>query len=36
VMRMCGRNPLRGSGAATNWSAYPARRRDRRHYEHLF
>ncbi len=34
VMRMLGRNPLRARDALTNWS--PARRRDARHYEHLF
>ena len=34
VMRMLGRNPLRARDARTNWS--PARRRDARHYEHLF
>lgn len=36
VMRMCGRNPLRASHAPGNWQPYPARRRDARHYEHLF
>ena len=36
VMRLFGRNPLRGSAAQTNWASYPARRRDSRHYEHLF
>ena len=34
VMRMLGRNPLRVRDTRTNWS--PARRRDARHYEHLF
>lgn len=36
AMRVFGRNPLRGSHRHTNWSPYPARRRDPRHYEHLF
>ena len=36
AMRLFGRNPLRGAGAQTNWTPYPARRRDPRHYEHLF
>ena len=36
VMRAFGRNPLRGVGAETNWTPYPARRRDTRHYERLF
>ena len=36
VMRLFGRNPLRGADAQTNWTPYPARRRDPRHYERLF
>ena len=36
VMRLFGRNPLRGAGVRTNWTSYPARRRDSRHYERLF
>lgn len=36
TMRMFGRNPLRGLRAQTNWRPYAARRRDPRHYEHLF
>ena len=36
AMRLFGRNPLQGAGAQTNWTPYPARRRDPRHYEHLF
>ena len=36
VRRLFGRNPLRGAGGQTNWTPYPARRRDSRHYEHLF
>jgi hypothetical protein len=33
-MRMFGRNPLRAGQTGTNWT--PARRRDSRHFEHLF
>jgi hypothetical protein len=36
VMRLFGRNPLRGADGQTNWTPYPARRRDSRHYERLF
>lgn len=36
AMRLFGRNPLRGPRAQTNWTPYPARRGDPRHYEHLF
>jgi hypothetical protein len=36
VMRLFGRNPLRGLPGGTNWSPYAARHRDPRHYEHLF
>ena len=36
VMRVFGRNPLRGAGVGTNWSSYPARRRDTQHYERMF
>jgi saxitoxin biosynthesis operon SxtJ-like protein len=36
VMRLFGRNPLSGSEPDTNWRAYPARRADPKHYEHLF
>jgi hypothetical protein len=36
VMRLLGRNPLSGSEKGTNWRAYPARRGDPKHYEHLF
>ena len=36
AMRLFGRNPLRGADAETNWTPYPARRRDPRHYERLF
>ena len=36
VMRLFGRNPLRGTGVQTNWTPYSTRRSDSRHYEHLF
>jgi hypothetical protein len=36
VMRLLGRNPLSGSEPGTNWRAYPARRADPKHYDHLF
>jgi hypothetical protein len=36
LMRLVGRNPLRAAGADTNWNACSARRRDPKHYEHLF
>lgn len=37
AMRLFGRNPLKSqSQAGTNWSAYVVRRRNPRHYEHLF
>jgi hypothetical protein len=36
VMRACGRNPLRASRGASNWTPYPARRRDSRHYERMY
>ena len=36
VMRMLGLSPLRASGTGTNWTPYPARRRDPRHFERLF
>ena len=36
VMRMVGRNPLRPSRGVSNWTPYPARRADPRHYERLF
>jgi hypothetical protein len=36
VMRLFGRNPLSASERDTNWRAYPARRADPKHYEHLF
>ena|SRR2546425_2032126 len=36
IMRLFGRNPLQPSGAGSNWLAYSARRRDPRHYEHMF
>jgi hypothetical protein len=36
VMRVFGRNPLRGAAAGTNWAPYPVRRRDTQHYERQF
>lgn len=36
LMRMLGWNPLRASRTNTNWTSYPARRRDPRHFERLF
>ncbi len=36
LMRLVGRNPLRPTTTGTNWTPYPARRADPRHYEHLF
>lgn len=36
VMRATGRSPLRAAGKGSNWVPYPARSRDRRHFEHSF
>jgi hypothetical protein len=36
LMRLFGRSPLRSVRADTNWSGYDERRRERRHYEHLY
>ena len=37
AMRALGRQPLGPTkGATTNWTTYPARRRDPRHYERMF
>lgn len=36
VMRVFGRNPLKGRPGATNWAPYPGRIRDPRHYERMF
>lgn len=37
AMRAFGRQPLRpAKGATTNWTTYPVRRRDPRHYERMF
>lgn len=36
VMRMFGRNPLRGASVRTNWIPYPSRRSDTQHFERLF
>lgn len=35
VMRLTGRNMLRG-GRDTNWTPYPVRHNDPKHFEHLF
>jgi hypothetical protein len=36
VRRIFGHNPLRGARVQTNWTPYPPRRRDARHFERLF
>lgn len=36
VMRLCGRNVLRGARGTTAWTPYPERRRNPDHYNHLF
>ena len=36
VMRLLGRNPLRTARSDTNWTDYNERRREPRHYEHLY
>jgi len=36
LMRLFGRSPLRSVRPDTNWSGYDERRRDSRHYEHLY
>ncbi len=36
TMRLFGRNLLRPAKTGTTWSSYTVRRRDTRHYEHLF
>jgi hypothetical protein len=36
LMRLFGRSPLRSARPDTNWSGYDERRRDSRHYEHLY
>jgi hypothetical protein len=36
LMRLFGRSPLRSIRPDTNWSGYDERRRDSRHYEHLY
>jgi hypothetical protein len=36
VMRLVGRNPLRSAGTGSNWTGYNDRRREPRHYEHLY
>jgi hypothetical protein len=36
VMRLLGRSPLRSVRRDTNWADYNERRREPRHYEHLY
>jgi hypothetical protein len=36
VMRLLGRNPLHSARSDTNWTGYNERRREPRHYEHLY
>jgi hypothetical protein len=36
LMRIARRDPLRASGAHTNWTPYPVRRRDPRHFERMY
>ena len=36
VMRLFGRSPLRVSRGPTNWSPYPARHANPKHYERMF
>jgi saxitoxin biosynthesis operon SxtJ-like protein len=36
LMRLFGRSPLRPAHDDTNWSGYDERRRETRHYEHLY
>jgi hypothetical protein len=36
LMRLFGRSPLRSVRADTNWSGYDERRRNSKHYEHLY
>lgn len=36
VMRLLGRSPLRSVRTDTNWADYNERRRETRHYEHLY
>jgi hypothetical protein len=36
VMRLLGRSPLRSVRTDTNWADYSERRRETRHYEHLY
>jgi hypothetical protein len=36
VLRSLGRSPLHRPAAATNWSRYPARNRDAKHYQRMF
>ena len=36
VMRLLGRSPLRAAARDTNWTAYPARMRNPKHFDHSF
>jgi hypothetical protein len=36
VMRLFGRSPLRSVRPDTNWSGYDERRRNSKHYDHLY
>jgi len=36
LLRLFGRDPLRPASADTNWSECAERRRDPRHYDHLY
>ena len=36
LMRLIGRNPLRGKSGPSNWTAYPMRIRNPHHYDRLF
>ena len=36
VMRMAGRNPLRGAAGPSNWAPYPQRIRNPHHFDRLF
>ena len=36
VMRLLGRSPLRSVRSDSNWAGYNQRRRESRHYEHLY
>ena len=36
VMRALGRNPLESKATTSNWTPYPARHGDAKHFEHMF